>query len=246
LLKKFDPMIRVKNLSKQFTVPHERRFGFKDHFINLFSRVSYEKFDALRDINFTVSNAERLGVIGKNGSGKSTLLKILAGIYTANSGEVNIEGNIAPLLELGVGFEPELSASDNIYLNGLLLGISRRYIEEKFNEIVNFAEVENFVDQKLKNFSSGMKMRLAFSIAMHATADVFLIDEIFAVGDYSFQQKSLAIFKNKLKNKTVVFVSHDLDQLKQHCHKILWLDKGYIKEIGQPEEVINRYMKSDG
>jgi len=235
-------MIQVKELSKRFLVPHERRFGFRDHFVNLFSKVYKEEFSALSGISFSVDKGEWLGIIGKNGSGKSTLLKILAGIYLPDSGEIEIKGNTVPFLELGIGFEPELSARDNVYLNGLLLGIQRNIIKEKFNEIIRFAEVGNFIDQKLKNFSSGMKIRLAFAIAMHAPADIFLIDEILAVGDQYFQQKSLAAFKNKLKDKTVVFVSHDMDKIKENCHKAIWLREGRIAKIGKPEEVINQYI----
>jgi len=236
-------MIQVKQLSKKFLVPHEKRLKVKDHLVNLFSRVYYEEFRVLSNVTFSVESGEWLGVIGRNGSGKSTLLKILAGIYIADVGEIKINGNIVPFLELGVGFESELSARDNVYLNGLLLKIPRHHIEERFDEIIQFAEVEQFIDQKLKNFSSGMKLRLAFAIAMHAPADIFLIDEIFAVGDYSFQQKSLAAFKNKFKGKTVILVSHDLLQIQKYCHKILWLEEGAIKRMGEPREVIDQYTQ---
>ena len=238
-------MIKIENLSKTFLVPHEKRFNIKDYFIHFFSKMNYEKFNALNDISFNMEKGEGLGIIGSNGAGKSTLLKILAGIYSPDSGKIVIKGNVVPFLELGVGFHSELSARDNIYLNGLLLGIPRKKIQEKFDEIIDFAEIRPFVDQKLKNFSSGMQARLGFAIAMHAPADVFLIDEILAVGDYAFQQKSLNTFKNKLKDKTIVFVSHDMNKIKENCNRVMWIADGRIKEIGNPEKVIANYIISE-
>jgi len=235
-------MIHTKHLSKKFLIPHKKRVSFRDYFIDLFSSTNYREFDALSDISFDVYNGEWLGIIGKNGSGKSTLLKVLAGIYLSDSGEIKIDGNVVPFLELGVGFEPELSARDNIYLNGLLLGIPHQTIKEKFEEILQFAEVGEFVDQKLKNFSSGMKIRLAFAIAMHTHADVFVIDEVLSVGDYSFQQKSLAVLKSKFKDKIVIYVSHDLTQIAEVCTRVMWLDGGKIVKIGKPQEVVDSYI----
>lgn len=237
-------MIKIDNLSKTFLVPHERRFNIKDYFVNFFSKTTYEKFNALNDVSFGVERGEWLGIIGSNGAGKSTLLKILAGIYYPDSGSVVMGGKVVPFLELGVGFHSDLSARDNIYLNGLLLGIPKKTIQKKFNEIIDFAEIRPFVDQKLKNFSSGMQARLGFAIAIYAPADIFLIDEILAVGDYAFQQKSLNIFKNKLKDKTVIFVSHDMNKIKENCHRVAWLVNGMINQVGKPEEVINEYINS--
>lgn len=238
-------MIQVNYLSKTFLIPQEKRLGLKEHFASFFKPTSYEEYQVLKEVTFKVNDGDWLGIIGKNGSGKSTLLKILAGIYPASSGEIKVEGNTVPFLELGVGFEPELSARDNVYLNGLLLGISKKVLEENFEEIIRFAEVEHFVDQKLKNFSSGMKIRLAFAVAMHAPADIFLIDEIFAVGDYSFQKKSLAALKNKLKHKTIIFVSHDLEKVKEICPKVLWLKDGQVEDLGATEEIINKYISAN-
>jgi ABC-type polysaccharide/polyol phosphate transport system ATPase subunit len=237
--------ISVENLTKTFFIPHEKRLSIRDHLVHLFSGMSYEKFEALKNVSFEVENGQWLGIIGDNGAGKSTLLKILAGIYVADSGKVIIDGKAIPFLELGVGFQPELSARDNIYLNGLLLGLSKKEITEKFDEIVKFAEIRHFIDQKLKNYSSGMKIRLGFAVAIHAPANIFLIDEILAVGDQSFQQKSLETFKNKLKNKTVVFVSHDMNRIKENCQKVLWLDNGCIKMLGTPNEVIDAYLETN-
>jgi ABC-type polysaccharide/polyol phosphate transport system ATPase subunit len=235
-------MISVENLSKTFYIPQERRFGIKDHLVHLFSRLSYEKFDALKDVSFRVENGQWLGIIGDNGAGKSTLLKILAGIYMPDAGTIAISGKAIPFLELGVGFQPELSARDNVYLNGLLLGLSKKEVSEKFDEIIDFAEVRPFIDQKLKNYSSGMKVRLGFAVAIHAPANIFLIDELLAVGDSSFQKKSLETFKNKLRDKTVVFVSHDMDKITENCQRVLWLKNGRVKMIGSPNEVIDAYL----
>ena len=238
-------IINVENLSKTFFIPHERRLSIKDHLAHLFSRMSYEKFDALKNISFQLEQSQWLGIIGDNGAGKSTLLKILSGIYVSDSGTIGISGKTIPFLELGVGFQPELSARDNIYLNGLLLGLSKKEISEKFDEIVEFAEVSAFIDQKLKNYSSGMKLRLGFAVAIQAPGDIFLIDEILAVGDNAFQQKSLATFKNKLKNKTVVLVSHDMNKIKENCQKVLWLEKGKVKMLGETNEVVGAYLQTN-
>ncbi len=234
--------IRVENLSKAFFIPHEKRLSIKDHLVHLFSRLRFEKFNALKNVSFHVDDGQWLGIIGDNGAGKSTLLKILAGIYVQDSGVIEIDGKAIPFLELGVGFQPELSARDNIYLNGLLLGLSKKEVSEKFDEIVDFAEIRLFIDQKLKNYSSGMKVRLGFAVAIQAPANIFLIDEILAVGDNSFQQKSLATFKNKLRDKTVIFVSHDMSKIKENCKKVLWLEKGEIKMLGEADEVIDKYL----
>jgi ABC-type polysaccharide/polyol phosphate transport system ATPase subunit len=235
-------MLKVENLSKTFFIPHEKRLYIKDHLVNLFSRIRYEKFDALNNVSFQVESGQWLGIIGDNGAGKSTLLKILAGIYLPDTGKIEVSGKTIPFLELGVGFQPELSARDNIYLNGLLLGLSKKEVSEKFNEIVEFAEIRPFIDQKLKNYSSGMKVRLGFAVAIQAPASIFLIDEVLTVGDNAFQQKSLKIFKNKLRDKTVILVSHDMDKIRENCQKVLWLENGHVKMVGEPNEVIDRYL----
>ena len=186
---KTENAIVVKNLSKRFVIPHEKISTLKGAFISFFKKKDYEVFDALKDVSFEVKKGEFFGIIGRNGSGKSTLLKILAGIYVPNKGSVKIHGRISPFLELGIGFNPELSGRDNIYLNGTVLGLTKKQIDEKFNDIVAFSELERFIDQKLKNYSSGMSVRLAFSVAIHANRDILLMDEVLAVGDSNFQSK---------------------------------------------------------
>jgi len=220
-------MIKVENISKTFKIPHEKRETFREHLFSFFKPLEYEKFQALKNVSFEVSNGQWLGIIGANGSGKSTLLKILAGIYLPDSGRVEIKGKAVPFLELGVGFNPELSARDNIFLNGIILGMTKSEVERKFERIVQFAEIERFLDTKLKNFSSGMQVRLAFSIAIQVEADIYILDEVLAVGDAAFQKKSQEEFKKMKKaGKTVVLVSHDMETIKRYCQEVIWLDKG--------------------
>ena len=184
------PVIEVKNISKHFKLPHERKNSLKQHFVGLFSKkLGYEKFEALKNINFTVNEGDFFGIVGRNGSGKSTLLKIISGIYQPNSGSVKIHGTLTPFIELGIGFNPELTGRENVYLNGSILGLTKKEIDSLYSEIVEFAELERFMDQKLKNYSSGMQVRLAFSIAIRAQNDILLLDEVFAVGDANFQMK---------------------------------------------------------
>lgn len=240
-------IITVKNLSKKFKIPHQKRSTLKEHFTGLFQRTSYDSFAALSNVNFEVKEGEFLGIIGKNGSGKSTLLKILAGIYKPNKGRVSVKGSISPFLELGVGFNGELTARDNVYLNGTILGLSKKEIDGKYDEIVNFAELEGFMDMKIKNFSSGMHVRLAFSIAIQADADVFLCDEVLAVGDMEFQQKCFDVFY-RLKNmgKTIVFVSHDIQAVRRFCTRTILMEHGKLIDYGKTEEVIEKYIYSNG
>lgn len=239
------PAIKIKNLSKNFILPHERRQNFKDHFVNFFRPIKYEKFEALKNISFEANKGEWLGIIGPNGSGKSTLLKIIAGIYQEDAGVIDVDGRIFPFLELGAGFNPDLTARENIYLNGVILGMTKKEIKNKFNAIVNFAEIKEFLDQKLKNLSSGMKLRLAFSIAIQVEADIYLLDEILAVGDYTFQHKSLESLKKNMQNKSVILVSHDLDGVQEKCHRVIWLEKGEIKLEGGSQEVISAYIQKN-
>ena len=239
-----DSIIEVKNVTKTFYLPHERVTSFKESASRLFRPLDFEQFKALNNISFDVKSGEFFGIIGRNGSGKSTLLKILAEIYFANSGSVKIAGSISPFLELGVGFNPELTARENIFLNGIVLGLKRKEIEEAFPQIVSFSQLGRFMDTKLKNFSSGMHVRLAFSVAIQADADIFLIDEVLAVGDIEFQKKCFNVFNQFKKNgKTVVFVSHDLDSVESFCDRTLWLDKGKIVEIGKTSAVVKKYRK---
>src|SRR6266540_877616 len=225
--------IEVAGVSKTFLIPHEQRTYFKEYFVHPFRRTTYERNDALKDVTFSVESGEFFGVIGPNGSGKSTLLRILAGIYVPGSGRVRVNGLLSPFIELGVGFNLELNAGDNIRINGTLAGLSKRELEGKFDEMLRFAELERFVDQKLKNYSSGMLVRLAYSIAIQVPFDVLLLDEVLAVGDQSFQEKCFATFEAfKHEGKTVVFVSHHLDLMERLCDRVMLLEYGRVQQIG--------------
>lgn len=237
-------VINVKNVSQTFRIPYEQKSQLKHYFINPFHRTKYREFNALNDVSFEVKKGEFLGIIGKNGSGKSTLLKTLAGIYEPDEGNMEIDGKITPFLELGVGFNPELSGRENIFLNGIILGMTRKYLVEKFEEIVDFAEVRDFLDMPVKNYSSGMQVRLAFSIAIQSDADIYLVDEVLAVGDANFQRKCFDIFRQfKEEGKTVVFVSHGMDSVKEFCDRVIWIDGGKIKIDNGTEEVVEAYEK---
>jgi ABC-2 type transport system ATP-binding protein len=204
--------------------------------------MTYESFTALDDISFNIKKGEFISIIGRNGSGKSTLLKILAGIYTPDSGNVEINGGISPFLELGVGFNPELSGKDNIYLNGSILGLPLKEISRKFDEIVAFSELERFINLKVKNYSSGMYVRLAFSVAIHANKDILLMDEVLAVGDADFQAKCFnAFYRIMEEGKTIVFVSHDLNVVRKYSNRVILLQNGKTVLIGNPDEVIAKY-----
>jgi ABC-2 type transport system ATP-binding protein len=192
-----------------------------------------------------VKKGEFFGIIGQNGSGKSTLLKILAGIFVPDCGKIEVYGKVSPFLELGIGFQQELSGRDNIFLNGVVLGMTRKQIAKKFHEIVAFSELERFIDQKIKNYSSGMQVRLAFSVAIHANREVLLMDEVLAVGDENFQKKCIAEFmKYREMGKTVLLVSHDLETVKKYCDRVMLLEQGRIIKIGKPEEALNAYSDS--
>jgi len=235
--------IRVENVSKQFTIPHEKTNSLKGAFVNIFRKNTYEKFYALKDVSFEVKKGEFFGILGRNGSGKSTLLKILAGVYTANKGSVKIDGLVSPFLELGIGFNPELSGRDNIYLNATVLGLREKEIDAKFDSIVAFSELERFIDQKIKNYSSGMQVRLAFSVAIHANREILLMDEVLAVGDSNFQSKCLREFaRYKEMGKTVILVTHDIATVQRYCDRAMLLRNGEVVKIGSAEEVGNEYI----
>ncbi|MCA1829846.1 MAG: ABC transporter ATP-binding protein [Myxococcales bacterium] len=232
--------IEVAGVSKSFLIPHEQRTYFKEYFLHPFRRTQYERNEALRDVTFSVEAGEFFGIFGPNGSGKSTLLRILAGIYVADAGRVRVNGLLSPFIELGVGFDLELNARDNIRINATLAGLTRRQLDARFDEILEFSELERFVDQKLKNYSSGMLMRLAYSIAIQIPFDVLLLDEVLAVGDESFQQKCFATFERfKVEGKTVVLVTHQLDLLKGFCDRVLLLEHGVVSAVGAPADVID-------
>jgi ABC-type polysaccharide/polyol phosphate transport system ATPase subunit len=238
-----DAAIHVAGVSKTFRIPHQQRTTFKEYFLHPLHRMTYERNDALNDVSFEVACGEFFGIIGPNGSGKSTLLKILSGIYRGDSGSVRIGGRLSPFIELGVGFNFELNARENILINGTLLGLPRREIDRRFDDILGFAELERFVDQKLKNYSSGMLLRLAYSIAIQVPFDILLLDEVLAVGDQSFQEKCLATLDEfRSEEKTIVFVSHDLPTVRRLCDRVLYLRDGKPQLVASPEEAIDRYQ----
>jgi ABC-type polysaccharide/polyol phosphate transport system ATPase subunit len=237
--------IEVAAVSKSFRIPHEHRTYLKEYVLHPFRRVTYERNDALKNVSFEVEQGEFFGVFGPNGSGKSTLLRILAGIYVADSGHVRVNGLLSPFIELGVGFDVDLTARDNIRINTTLAGLTKRELERTFDEILEFAELDRFVDQQLKNYSSGMLMRLAFAIAIQIPFDVLLLDEVLAVGDESFQQKCFATFDRfKEEGKTIVLVTHQLGLLNQFCERVMLLENGLVRATGSPNEVIEGYRET--
>lgn len=243
MTKQNDTAIKVSHVSKSFKLPHESQSSLKGRLIN-FRKRGYETQHVLKSIDFEIKKGEFFGIVGRNGSGKSTLLKILAGIYTPNQGNIQINGKLTPFIELGVGFNPELSGRDNVYLNGALLGFTRKEMDDMYDDIVQFAELARFMDQKLKNYSSGMQVRLAFSIAIRANTDILVLDEVLAVGDAAFQQKCFDYFTNLKKNKkTVVLVTHDMSAVRQYCDRAVMIEKGEIVAIGKPSSVASEYQK---
>lgn len=236
----------VENVYKNFHLPHEKSNSLKSTIIHAFAKKDKEVDvqHALQNINFTVKKGEFFGIVGRNGSGKSTLLKILAQIYQPTSGSVHTNGKLVPFIELGVGFNPELTGRENVYLNGALLGFSTKEIDEKYDDIVAFAELEDFMGQKLKNYSSGMQVRLAFSVATRAEADILLVDEVLAVGDADFQRKCFQFFRKLKKDKkTVVFVSHDMGAVKEYCDRAILIETSKIIKQGNVSEVASAYTK---
>lgn len=236
--------ISVKNLSKSFKLPHEKHSGLKQYLVNILKgRKGYETQHVLNDVSFDIHKGDFFGIVGRNGSGKSTLLKLLAGIYTPGEGSIDIDGSLTPFIELGVGFNPELTGRENVYLNGAMLGFSRHEIDGMYDDIVAFAEIERFMDQKLKNYSSGMQVRLAFSIAIRADTDILILDEVLAVGDAAFQQKCFTYFE-KLKNdkKTIVFVTHDMGAVTRFCNRAIMIEDGVLKLVGKPADIAQQYI----
>jgi len=236
-----DIAVKVDHVSKTFKLPHERQSSLKSTLIN-FRKRGYEKQVALNDISFEVRKGEFFGIVGRNGSGKSTLLKMISGIYTPDSGSITVDGKLTPFIELGVGFNPELSGRENVFLNGALLGFSRKEMDAMYKDIVEFAELERFMDQKLKNYSSGMQVRLAFSIAVRANTDILILDEVLAVGDSAFQQKCFDYFaKLKRHEKTVILVTHSMAQVERFCNRAILIEDGVILEEGAVATVTSRY-----
>lgn len=242
--KQTEDAIVVSELFKSFKLPTERSWGLKQAIFNRLRGVKgYVKQEVLRDISFTVKKGEFLGIVGRNGSGKSTLLKILAGIYTPDAGTITVHGSLVPFIELGVGFNPELTGRENVYMNGAMLGFSNEEMDQMFDDIVKFAELESFMDQKLKNYSSGMQVRLAFSIAIRARGDILILDEILAVGDAAFQEKCNQYFASLDKNQTVILVTHSMENVRQFCDRAILIEQGKIIKEGKPETVANAYLK---
>jgi lipopolysaccharide transport system ATP-binding protein len=240
------PVIEIGHLSKVFRIPHEKRNTLFATLTGLLRPSSYETFHALDDISFSVEDGEMLGVIGQNGSGKSTLLKILSRILVPTSGVVRVKRRITPFLELGVGFNQDFTAAENIKIYGIIMGLTPREIDEKTDYILEFAGMERFRDTKLRNFSSGMQVRLAFSTAIQTNPEILLLDEVLAVGDLDFQKKCLGVLE-RFKNEgvTIIFVSHDLDDVSEHCGRTMLLDHGKLAAIGETKEVVARYMAAD-
>ena len=241
--------VEFENVSKRFIVHHERPRSFQELAVSFFKRnnASWEELWALRDISFAVERGRTLGIIGPNGSGKSTLLKLITRILEPTSGRVAVNGKVSALIELGAGFHPDLTGRENVFLNGSLLGMSRKEMEEKFEEIVEFTELGRFIDMPLKHYSSGMQMRLGFAIATSVDPDILLIDEVLAVGDEAFQRKCMRkIAEFKRRGKTIIFVSHDLDAVRELCSEVIWLDGGVIRARGRPDEVIVQYLRDIG
>lgn len=241
--------ISVKNVSKSFKLPHEQHSGIKQTLLNLFKsdrKPGYEVQRVLKDISFDVEKGDFFGIVGRNGSGKSTLLKLISEIYTPDRGHISVNGQLTPFIELGVGFNPELTGRENVFMNGALLGFSRKEMEEMYDDIVEFAELERFMDQRLKNYSSGMQVRLAFSIAIRADSDILVLDEVLAVGDEAFQRKCFNYFAELKRNKkTVILVTHSMENVTRFCNKALMIEDGEIVESGSVKAVSERYIKAN-
>lgn len=239
-------MIEVNNVTMEFKMANDRVNSLKETVIaSLRGKLKYQHFRALDHVSFSVDKGEVFGLIGSNGAGKSTLLKIISGILYPTEGSANVQGHIAPLLELGAGFDPELSARENIFLNGALLGYSKEFLNEKYDEIVEFSELKDFINVPVRNYSSGMIMRLGFSIATIVKPEVLIVDEILSVGDEHFKRKSGEKMKSLMNgDTTVLLVSHDIKQIQSMCNRVLWLEKGKVRMIGDSKEVCKAYLES--
>lgn len=241
-----DKVIQVNNVSMKFNLSKEKIDNLKEYVIKFIKReLMFQEFWALRDVSFDVLKGERIGVIGLNGAGKSTLLKVISGVLKPTIGTVNVRGNIAPLIELGAGFDFSYTGRENIFLNGAVLGLTKEFIMSKYDEIVEFSELEEFIDVPLKNYSSGMVSRLAFSIATQVKPDILIIDEILSVGDFKFKEKSRKKIDSLIEGgTTVLFVSHSLEQVKKLCSRVIWLEKGQIRMIADTEWACNEYQSN--
>lgn len=243
-----DTIIKVTDATVRFNKATENYSGLKEYVIKMLKgKLMFQEFLALQNISLEVKRGEAWGLIGTNGSGKSTLLKLICGILKPYKGSVQVNGTIAPLIELGAGFDPELTARENIYLNGAILGHSKTFMQQHFDEIIAFAELQDFVDAPLKNFSSGMAARLGFAVATIVKPDILIVDEVLAVGDQAFQEKCRKKMETMLSNgTTLLFVSHSINQVKELCQKAIWIDKGKMKAIGCVENVTAQYITERG
>ncbi len=239
-----EPLIEVNHVSMIFNIANEQLTNLKEYFIKILKhQLFYREFVALNDISFTVNKGDVYGIVGTNGSGKSTLLKIVAGVLEPSKGTCKTHGIIAPLIELGAGFDPELTGRENIYLNSALLGFSKSFVDEHFDDIVNFAEIPQFIDMPLKNYSSGMVARIAFSIATTIVPDILIVDEALSVGDFLFQEKCEKRIHSLIEDHgvTVLFVSHSIDQVERVCERAIWIEKGVMRMEGSVQEVCEAY-----
>lgn len=236
-------MVKAENVSMCFKMMKDRVKSIKEYTVQLLKgKMKYEEFLALDNVSFEVKKGEVMGIIGRNGAGKSTLLKVISGILKPTDGKIELKGNVVPMLELGSGFDFDLSGRENVFLNGAILGYDEKFLKDKFDEILGFSELQEFIDIPLRNYSSGMVMRLAFSIASLVNPEIMIVDEILAVGDSAFQEKS----KNKMLElmsggTTVLFTSHSIAQIKEMCDRVIWLDHGKIMEMGNPDEICGKY-----
>ena len=236
------PAVVLSHVNKTFRLPLEKAHTLKERALHPFRTRRFDVLHAVDDVSFEIASGEFFGIVGRNGSGKSTLLKCLAGIYQADSGVLDVHGRVSPFIELGVGFNPELTARDNAIINAIMLGLTRKEAEERFKEIVAFAELEEFMDLKLKNYSSGMMVRLAFSVAIQVDADIVLIDEVLAVGDASFQQKCFDQFARlKAAGRTILFVTHDMGSVERFCDRAMLLERGRMVDVGEPSSITRQY-----
>ena len=241
-----NPIVTVDNVSMKFNLSSEKFDSFKEYVIKSIKRqVSYDAFMALQDVSFEVMRGDSVGLVGLNGSGKSTMLKVIAGVLKPTEGKVAVNGTIAPLIELGAGFDMDLTARENVFLNGALLGYNRARMEEQYPDIVEFSELAEFMDVPVKNFSSGLVSSLAFAIATIGTPDILIVDEVLSVGDFHFQEKCEARIQNMRDHgTTILFVSHSLEQVKKICNKMAWLEKGHLKMFGNTEDICDIYAQS--
>lgn len=238
--------VSVNNVSKSFKLPHQYVHTLKERALHPFRKYTFDQFWALKGIDFKVKDGEFFGIIGRNGSGKSTLLKCLAGIYRTNSGEIRVTGMLSPFIELGVGFNPDLSARDNILVNATLLGLTPKEAKANFDSIISYAELEDFIDLKFKNYSSGMQVRLGFASAIQVNAKILLVDEVLAVGDANFQLKCFETFRDlKRQGRTIIFVSHDMQTIERFCDRALYLEEGKVVDIAHPKTITREYLEAN-